>query len=245
MDFTAAQWLIAITAALIVGAAKTGVPGGVPLAVALFAQILPARASTGALLPLLICADLIAVWLLHKSADWRALWRIFPWTGAGILLGVLILAAINDSGLRLLIGGLIVVMVGYRLWQYYFQTPSSQPNTSRVFAASMGIAAGITSMIANAASAFSSLYLLAMRLEKVSFVATTAWFYLIVNLAKLPFTAGLGLVSRESLMLDLWLLPLVVLGAVLGRWLLHKINQRVFEQVVLIVTLLGGLRLLF
>lgn len=245
MEFTFSQWAVAVLAAVIVGASKTGVPGGVPLAVALFAQILPAKASTGALLPLLICADIIAVWLLHKSADWQALLRIFPWAGLGILLGWQVLAHINDAGLRLLIGGLIVGMVGYRLWQYYFQPPQTQPNTSSLLAVGMGIAAGITSMVANAASAFSSLYLLSMRLEKVSFVATTAWFYLIVNTVKLPFTAGLGLVSRESLYLDLWLIPVVVLGAALGRWLLHNINQRMFEQVVLIVTLLGGLRLLF
>ena len=113
MDFTAAQWLIAITAALIVGAAKTGVPGGVPLAVALFAQILPARASTGALLPLLICADLIAVWLLHKSADWRAFWRVFPRAGGGIFLGGVVFRAGKHSGVGVLVWWFVGGVGGY------------------------------------------------------------------------------------------------------------------------------------
>lgn len=73
MELTPASWLIATLAALIVGASKSGVPGGGVLAVALFAQIFPARESTGALLPVLIVGDFLAVTLLRRHANWPRL----------------------------------------------------------------------------------------------------------------------------------------------------------------------------
>jgi uncharacterized membrane protein YfcA len=100
-------------------------------------------------------------------------------------------------------------------------------------------------MVANAAGPFTTFYLLAMRLEKLEFVGTTAWFFLAVNLFKVPFAAALDLITWPSLQVNLLLAPAVVIGAFLGRWMLHRINQTLFEQLVLVLAFLGGLRLLF
>lgn len=236
------DWFLA---ALIVGASKTGLPGGVTLAVALFAQLFPARESTGALLPVLICADVLAVSLLRKPPNWRLLLHIFPWTALGVLLGWGLLSRIDNAQLRLIIGGLIVSMTLYQLARR-FQGSSSPPpsGSSRVFTASMGTAAGITTMIANAAGPFMTFYLLAMRMGKLEFVVVNAWFFLVINSFKVPFAANLGLITWDSLRFDLLLAPLVLAGALLGRWMLRRIRQRVFELVVLLLALVGGLRLL-
>jgi uncharacterized membrane protein YfcA len=108
------------------------------------------------------------------------------------------------------------------------------------FAPSMGIAAGFTTMVANAAGPFVLIYMLAMRMGKLEVVGSIAWFFLVVNLFKLPFAAGLGLVTGESLLFNLWLAPAVVLGAVAGRWLLGFIHQGFFEWMALRLALLGG-----
>lgn len=252
MELTPASWLIATLAALIVGASKSGVPGGGVLAVALFAQIFPARESTGALLPVLIVGDFLAVTLLRRHANWPRLWQLFPWTAMGILLGVGILAMISDTELRIVIGGLIVLMTTYQLAQRFRpSSPIPAPGwrgfaamAKRLFTASMGVSAGITTMVANAAGPFATLYLLAMQLGKLEFVGTTAWFFLAVNLFKVPFAIGLGLITWQSLRVDLLLLPAVVVGAFLGRWLLHRIDQTLFERLVLALALWGGLQLL-
>jgi uncharacterized membrane protein YfcA len=243
VELTPEAWLIAALAALIVGASKSGLPGGGVLAVALFAQIFPARESTGALLPVLIVGDLLAVTLLRRHANWPQLWRLFPWTAIGILVGVGVLAVIGNAQLRIVIGGLIVLMTAYQFAQRFRKPPI--PATSRLFAASMGVSAGITTMVANAAGPFTTFYLLAMRLEKLEFVGTTAWFFLAVNLFKVPFAAALDLITWPSLQVNLLLAPAVVIGAFLGRWMLHRINQTLFEQLVLVLAFLGGLRLLF
>ncbi|MER3443655.1 MAG: sulfite exporter TauE/SafE family protein [Armatimonadota bacterium] len=238
------HWFLVALAALIVGASKTGLPGGVTLAVALFAQVFPARESTGALLPVLICADVLAVWLLHRTPDWPLLLRLFPWTALGVLLGWGLLGRIDDAGLRLVIGGLIVAMTLYQLRQRYGKAGNPPAGASSAFTASMGTAAGITTMIANAAGPFMAFYLLAMRMGKLEFVVVNAWFFLAVNSFKVPFAASLGLITWDSLRLNLLLVPLVLAGAVLGRWMLRLINQQVFELMVLWLALIGGLRLL-
>jgi len=211
----------------------------------MFAGIFPAKVSTGALLPLLLVGDVLAVRMMHRHADWAQLWRIFPWTAIGVLMGVWVLAAVNNAQLRLIIGGLIVAMTLYQFAVRTLRRLPAVPGHSPVFAALMGISSGITTMVANAAGPFTTLYLLAMRLGKLEFVGTTAWFYLVVNLFKVPFATSLGLITLDSLRVNLLLAPAVIVGAFLGRWLLHRIDQNMFELVVLILALLGGLRLLF
>lgn len=241
MELALGQWVIAGIAALIVGASKTGLPGGVVLAVAMFAQVLPARQSNGALLPLLICADVIAVTMLYRHVSWPSLFKLFPWSAVGVVVGALLLGRISDLQMARLIGSIVVLMVSYQLWR---RTPIS-PTAKFNLALPLGLGAGFTSMIANAASPFTSIFFLSAKLPKVDFVGTTALFFLVVNLFKVPFTAGLGLITLDSLKFNLLLVPLVLLGAALGRIALQRINQKLFERLVLLLALIGGLRLLF
>ena len=241
MELVWGQWIIAGVAALIVGASKTGLPGGVVLAVAMFAQVLPAKQSNGALLPLLICADIIAVSMLYRHVSWPSLFKLFPWTAIGVVVGALLLGRINDMQMARLIGIIVVLMVSYQIWRRTPVNPTPRFN----LALPLGLGAGFASMIANAASPFTSIFFLSAQLPKVDFVGTTTLFFLVVNLFKVPFTAGLGLISWESLKFNLPLVPLVFLGAALGHIALQRINQRLFERLVLLLALVGGLRLLF
>jgi len=53
------------------------------------------------------------------------------------------------------------------------------------------------------------------------------------------------LITPESLRFNLMLVPAVVAGALLGRWLLMKINQKFFENLALGLSALAGFNLLF
>ena len=52
-----------------------------------------------------------------------------------------------------------------------------------------------------------TIYLLAARLAKYEFIGTSAWFYCLINLIKLPFSYSLGLINLSSLGFNLILLP--------------------------------------
>ncbi|MFC9685942.1 TSUP family transporter, partial [Streptomyces sp. NPDC056948] len=124
------------------------------------------------------------------------------------------------------------------------QPDSVTSRAGRVKARSYGVLGGFTTMVANAGGPVMSMYLLSAGFRKLGFLGTSAFFFLIVNVSKLPFSAGLGLIDGRSLLLDLALVVFVVPGALFGKWAVHKINQRLFEQLVIAATIVGGLQLL-
>ena len=112
-------------------------------------------------------------------------------------------------------------------------------------AVAAGVAAGFTTMTANAAGAVMTLYLLAMRVEKLRFIGTSAWFFLIVNVSKVPFSAGLGLFHPESLRLVAMLVPVVLVGTGLGVLLIRRLSQVTFERAALAGSAVAAVVLLF
>ena len=76
-------WVLLAVAAALVGFAKTAIGGAGALAVVIFAAALPTRASTGALLPLLLVGDLVAVAVYRRHASLSTLLRLLP----GVLPG--------------------------------------------------------------------------------------------------------------------------------------------------------------
>ena len=107
-----------------------------------------------------------------------------------------------------------------------------------------GVLAGFTTQVANAAGPVMTLYLLAMRLPKMEFLGTGAVFFLVLNLFKVPFMAGLGMITPASFLTNLMLAPAVVVGALTGRWAVQRINQQWFENIALGLTFAAGLKLL-
>ena len=100
-------------------------------------------------------------------------------------------------------------------------------------------------MTANAAGPLMLLYLMAVGLPKLALVGTGAWFFLLVNVFKVPFSLHLDLITTDSLRMDALLLLPMVPGALLGPVLLKRINQSAFEIMVLVFTILAAIRLLF
>lgn len=251
MSLSAAQWGLAALGALLVGLSKTGLSGGGILAVALFAQSLPARASTGYVLPLLICADIVAVTAFRRHAVWSHLLRLFPPTAAGVLLGALALRTPflhSNQSVRILIGGIVTALAlftyGRRPFQHRTGTESGDQPPAWPAAIATGLLAGFLTMVANAAGPLMTLYLLAIGLPKMEFIGTGAWFFLLLNVFKVPFSLGLGLITVPSLLFDLTLAPIAVSGALWGKWLISLFNQKVFEELALLGTLLSGLNML-
>ncbi|MFJ7228277.1 sulfite exporter TauE/SafE family protein [Streptomyces tendae] len=236
-------------AALLVGFSKTAVSGANTVSLAIFAAVLPARASTGILLPVLIAGDVLAVLTYRRHAHWPTLWRLFPAVGVGVVVGTLFLVWADDAVVRTSIGVILLFMAGVTVWRRRRADAAEQPDevtsrTGRVKARSYGVLGGFTTMVANAGGPVMSMYLLSAGFRKLGFLGTSAFFFLIVNVSKLPFSAGLGLIDGHSLLLDAALVVFVVPGAFLGKWAVNRINQRLFERLVIAATVVGGLQLL-
>lgn len=238
--------VLAVFAAFVIGVSKTSVGGVAALAVGIFGALMPAKESTAAVLLLLIIGDVVGVWTYHKHADWGLLKKLLPAVLPGIALGALFVHFVPDIGLKRFIGVILVVMLGLQLWtrRKPAQVTDEVKQMHPAATISTGVAAGFTTMTANAAGPVMSLYLLAARVDKVRFLGTGAYYYLIINLTKVPFSAALGLFHASTLWLTLMLLPAVLLGTWLGRVLIKKVSQLWFERLTIAATAVAAVTML-
>ncbi len=233
------QWTLAALCAGLTGLAKTGVPGlgilVVPLM--LFAVSDPAL-STGTALVLLCAADLFAVFYYRRSAQWPRLLQLSPWVGAGLGLGMLALHAFNawhldEVLLTRLIAAIVLAMIVLHLLRR--RVAAVERPRSWWVAACFGVIAGFATTLANAAGPVMNLYLLSMALPKEEFMGTGAWFFCIINLVKVPLFVAQDRITPATLAVDAWLLPAIVLGALLGRRIFKRVPQQSFETMVLVL----------
>lgn len=245
MDISIWGFAALAAAAVLVGFSKTAVSGANTVSLAVFAAVLPARESTGVLLPILIAGDVLAVLTYRRHAHWPTLWRLFPAVAGGVVVGTVFLMWADDAIVRTSIGAILLMMAAVTLWRRRTPADETEPaRGSRLKGPSYGVLGGFTTMVANAGGPVMSMYLLSAGFRKLSFLGTSAWFFLIVNTSKVPFSVGLGLIDAHSLLLDAALVLFVLPGALIGKAVVHRINQRLFEQLVIGATVLGGLQLL-
>ncbi len=244
LDFTYLQWTVAVICALMIGFAKTGIPGSGVLVPLLAASIIPAKISTGFVLPMLVIADIMAIIYWRRHVEWRQLLKLLPWALLGIFSGFLGMRHISNEHLRIFIGVLVLVLIVVSLLREKLFPGDSIPYHWG-FAAVMGTLAGSTSMMANAAGPVMVIYLMAMRLPKESFIGTSAWFFWIINLSKLPFSSRLDLISIHSLQTNLALLPCIIIGGIVGILLVHRTSQKIFNVVVRVLAFGAALFLIF
>jgi len=232
-------------AAVIIGFSKTALGGLAVISVAIFATILPAKESTAAILVLLIVGDLVAVWHYRHDADWSLIRRLLPAVLPGLVLGSIFLRIVSDDVLRRSIGAVLLVLLALQLFLKWRSTaPTSPAHEHRAMAWAAGTGAGFTTMTANAAGAVMTLYLSASGIEKRRFIGTNAWFFLIVNLVKVPFSVGLGLMNWGDVARGGLLAPLIVLGGIIGYAVARRISQRRFDVAVLLASAIAATALL-
>ncbi len=239
------EWGFAILAALCIGLSKGGFAGVSLVTVLILARIFPPRESTGILLPLLICGDIFAVLVYRQHAQWPQIWKMLPPTVLGVIAGFVLMKYIPDRRFSPIIGWIVLCMTLLQLLRRFRPELFQRVPHTRRFAWGMGATSGVTTMLANAAGPVMALYFMAIELPKLAFVGTSAWFFLMVNVIKVPFSAQLGLIHGSSLLFNLVLIPVVALGIGLGRVLMSVVSQRLFEILVLIFTTAASLRLIW
>ena len=239
------DWLLLAIAAFGIGITKSGFSGVSMVHDILFAFVFGARNSTGIVLPMLIAGDIFAMSVYGKHANWRYVRRMMLPTLIGVVIGWLMMFRLPEAYYRPLIGtiifGLTVLQI-IRLWKEEWL--ADVPHAAW-FAWSMGILVGLTTMLANAAGPVFGLYLLAIGLPKLEFVGTAAWFFLLLNIVKIPFSWSLGLIRFDTLALNAMLMPLIALGLWVGTRIIRVIPQRLFDSLILVLTGVASFRLLF
>ncbi len=246
MSYEFWQWILFALAALIIGMSKCGIPGIGILNVALFQNALLAKDATGFSLPVLIIGDICAVIAYRKHANWKHVWDLFPWTVVGVFLGYAALKWLDNQQARLMIGILLGTMVGMHLLRNRsFKKIEERTQASRAFTVFAGVFAGFISMVANAGGPVMIIYLLSMRLPKMEFMGVSVYFFMLLNVFKVPFLAHLGLITSGSFTANLKLIPFVVMGGFIGYFFAKKVSQLWFERTAFWLTVLAVGRIIW
>ncbi len=235
--------LIALSA-FILGLTKSGLKGIDVLNVIILAHVLGSKSSTGFLVPLLCFADVMAVCYYRRNVVWSLFFKLIPWILAGMVIGIWTGKHMDESTFKLC----IIITVLIAIFLIYF-TEIKQKNISssnKIFAPISGIAVGFTTMIGNLAGSFANIYFLSMRVNKSDFIGTTAFMFLVINFIKLPFQIFYWQnISTSSLELNIKVLPILILGFIIGIKVVSLLSEKTYRNFVLAFTLVGSVLLLF
>ncbi|MCF2947891.1 sulfite exporter TauE/SafE family protein [Paraglaciecola aquimarina] len=221
--------------AFFVGMAKTGVHGISMLAVPVLAVIFGGKASAGLMLPMLIMADLCAVKYYHRHANWNYLIKLFPSAAVGVLLGTWLGNLVDDHVFRMIMS--VIIFVSLLVMIVMEKADKKAIPDFLWFAVLMGLLGGVSTMIGNLAGPIMGLYLLSMRLPKNEYIGTAAWFFLIINLFKVPFHIySWESIDQNSFLLNLLSLPFIAVGAVCGIYIVKRIPDKQYRWFVIGMT---------
>ena len=233
------QWFVISIAALSIGMSKTDVQGIMLMIVPLMAMAFGAKESTGVILPMLCMADIIAVAYYKRIADWKVVAKLLPTAILGFFLAIGVDNMIPNGQFRQLMGWTLMLALIVMIWSEIFGKENRWMK-KWWYAAIFGLLGGFTTMIGNAAGPVMSVYLLSMRKEKMEYIGINAWFFLVVNLLKVPLQAFVwDNITWDSLQLNLVMLPVIGIGSLIGIRVVKLLPEKIFRRFIQIVTILS------
>ncbi len=244
-DATTSGILLALLGAFCLGFSKTGFPGLAIVNVLIIAELFGAKNSVGIILPLLIVCDLIVYPLFRKYASWSMVWPLVPVTMIAIVGAYFLLDAFDDLTARRVIGAIILLMFFLQILRQFRKEFLADLPDSKLFGWASCVLIGVSTMLANAAGPVYSIYALVHKMKKEDFLGIGARLFLLLNVFKVPFLGNLNLITKESLTLNLILIPGILAGIFLGRKLIHHVPQKLFEWLLYAFSLIAAVRLLW
>lgn len=244
-DFSSLQIFILVIAAILIGINKTGIPGLGLVPVIMLVFSFETGISTGLQLMMLCMADLAAVAYYHKTANWKIIAKLLPAALGGIVIGSCVIHKLDSNAMMLLMGIVILILSGISVVREIWWNDADKIPSHWSFAVCTGLLAGFSTQIANAAGPIMALYLLAMRLPKLEYMGTAAWYFMILNWIKLPIFAWEGRITMASVKADLAMIPFLLLGAWLGIVMLNKMPKKLFNWFILILSAVASVYMIF
>jgi uncharacterized membrane protein YfcA len=190
-------------------------------------------------------ADVMAVVYYRRSANFHHVIRLVPWAVVGLFIAIAVDKYVPAYAFKRMMAVCILAGLAVMFWSEH-RGQVEQMAAKKWFGPSFGIMGGFTTMIGNAAGPVMSVYLLAMRLPKLLFISTAAWFFLVINYLKIPLQVFFWHnITAHSLLLDFIALPFIIIGAIIGVRLVKWLPEKKFRIVIIVLTILSTLMLLY
>lgn len=230
-----------LAAGLITGFSKfsTGGMGLIILPVVMLA--FPGPEALGIIILTYIITDVMAIIMYRGHVAWGVLGRLLPLSFVGVAAGGWWLSDIDAEQFTLMLGVAIIGILFLGIWLDYQKTTfMKHPFVIYI----SGLLAGFISLIANAAGPLLSLILIEQKLSKESYVSTRAWGFFIINLSKLPVLYSVGLLNWEVALVSLQCVPGLLVGAIIGYFVLRRLNLSQFKWLIRCMAMIAAIKLL-
>jgi uncharacterized membrane protein YfcA len=225
---------------LMIGLAKGGFNALGALLTPILSLVLPVSLAVGVLLPMLIVGDAFAIYSYWREWDGKLVARMLPAAIVGALAGTFLLAQLSANALRIALGIFVLILVIYKFVSDRFQALAYHPRGWHAPAAG-GLAGLASGLFNNGGPPFNS-YLLLQNMPPRTFIATTALFFALVNLIKVPGFLYTGVLNVPLLLSFWWVFLFIPLGIWGARRLVMRLNQQMFEWLVIaLLVLTSGL----
>ena len=236
-------YAVAVPAVLLMGISKSGFGGGFgSLCVPLMAIAVGVPRAAAIFMPVLLLCDLLGLAAYRREFDRSLLRLLLPWSLAGLLAGALLFKVTPAQVAAGVVGGLTLLFLLQRLM---FPPRPDAPPPPRWLGRVMAVLSGFTSFVAHAGGPPINVYMIPQRLPPVTFTATLAVMFFVLNLSKwLPY-AWLGLIDTRNMVTSLVLLPLVPVGVWVGVRVARRIAPHWFYRLLYLGMLLTGSKLLW
>ncbi|MDE3123274.1 MAG: sulfite exporter TauE/SafE family protein [Paracoccaceae bacterium] len=245
MHFDLAFFAVAIPAVLFAGVSKGGFAGGGAFAATpILALVIAPGHAVGLMLPLLMMMDVATLRPYWGKWDRTAARLLLIGAVPGIALGAAIYRLTNPNVFKLLIGAISIGFVAFQMARQTGLLRIEGKGGGTRAGLIAGFGTGFTSFIANAGSPPAAVYMLLKGVTKTQYQATNVIVFWVVNLIKfIPFLT-LGIATHETLLADLVLAPVALIGAWLGVRAHHAVPEKVFFAFTYVMLVLTGVKLI-
>ncbi len=239
------QWIIISFTAISIGMSKTGIQGIMLVIVPFMAIAFGAKESTGIILPMLCMADIIAVAYYKRIADWSIVIKLLPTAVLGFFVAIFVDRLIPTNQFKVLMGVTLAIALLVMFWSEFYGKGNKWMD-KWWYSSLFGLLGGFTTMIGNAAGPVLSVYLLSMEKKKMEYIGINAWFFLVVNLLKIPLQLFVwNNITFSTFILNTIMLPIILLGAVVGIYIVKLFPEQGFRRFIQIVTVISVIMMFF
>ncbi len=234
-------WCLALVAVLLTGISKSGLGGGAGgVSTPLLSMAISPVAAAAIMLPVLCVMDLFGIRAYLWKWDKAVARRIVGGGLIGCAFGYLTFSWLDDNWIRILLG---TIALGFVTFSYLPKKAMAKPsNLAGWFWSALS---GGTTFVTHAGGPPLMVYLLQLRLDKTTFIATSLVFFAAMNYAKILPYLWLGLFDARNLATSVALVPLGIVGIYIGIWLQRRIEPRRFYAVVHTLLFVTGSKLLY
>jgi len=229
------------------GLSKTGIQNVGSLAIPLFAFLFGAKESTGIVLILLAMSDLMSVIYYRKRLVWKEVLKLLPMALLGLLLALVVGKFIDNHTFKIIMASCILFGIGIMFWMERVKDSQKEIIANgKWYAPVFGFIMGFSTMIGNAAGPALSVYLLSRKMDKFTFVATGAWFIMILNYIKIPLQIFIwDNVTWAGLLLNFMAIPFIILGGITGIKIIKTLPEQNFKRIIQILVIISSILMFF